>query len=376
MALLRWILQRLRPRPRPAARPVDPSIIGRVVPERLWGMHLIRVWMAAWPALDVGLYRLHGATPRWSQLHLGPGVWADDTELGTGLSRIDAALQFRDLNSPDTPALYVLGGGGDAPNGGWPVWVGPSTRYAAWAEHCRHVAERFGSRIDYWQIWNEADSAHWFTGSMAELVELTRIAAEQVRAVAPWTSIVAPSFTGGGYRTAAASLREFVNLGGHAHCDILTIHTANSSTPELDLPHLAEARAIARSVDRPLWVTEGHPYATADRSLDPAIAQRTYLSMLIAGVQSFGWYSWEFEDYDDIPGPWVTLATWTGQPNASGRALHQLQHMLAGQTVRDVTCSDGLWTLRTDAGTIAWTETGTRVWNGRTVTPRPAFVGA
>jgi hypothetical protein len=331
-----------------------------VVPAELFGMHLLSPWSpgTVWPIAPVGLYRMVAATPRWCHLHLEGNRWAENPEAGTGLSRIRAVLDFRDEFAPDVPAMYTLGGGGDGRVGGFPAWLATSgaDTLEAWRSFVREVGTRFRGRIRYWEVWNEPDSRTFYSGTVRQLVELTRIAAQELRAIDPANVIVGPAFTESGL----AMMEAFLAAGGARDLDVLAWHQDNGARPEQDTVRIQAVRRMmeAHGVGHlPLWTTEGH--ARMEPGGDPAaIVARTYLVLWLYGVSSFSWYAWDVVDYGpDHPGPWVTLVTLNAAiPSAAGVAYAEVARWLTGARVVDLRIEGPLWTVelaRPDGGP-AW----------------------
>jgi hypothetical protein len=335
-----------------------------VVPPQLFGMHLIRVWLPGveWPAAPVGLYRLVDATPRWHHLHTGPGRWYDDTRQGAGMSRIHAALLFRDRHAAGTPALYTLGGGGDDRvagrwGGGFPRWFDARTdTLAEWRRYVREVGTRFQGRIRLWEIWNEPDCVCFYTGSIPQLVQLTRVAAEELRRIDPANRIIGPAFTDEGL----AMMDAFYAAGGGRWVDIVAWHQTNRFPPEGDTVRVLAVRALMAKhglAGRPLWTTEGHAIGHRGTS-DAAILARTYLTLWLYGVSSFSWYAWDIAEYAPVPGhertQWVTLTDASYRLKPAGVAYRELQRWLVGSRVTAFDIEGDVWIVGTDRGWIAW----------------------
>jgi hypothetical protein len=356
-------------------QPVDKvsylSVPASEIPSTFFGMHLISVWVpgTVWPPVPIGLYRLVDATPRWHHLSLSPGELHDDKVGGGGVSRIYAALLFRDRFGPGTPALYTLGGGGDdlrdgVWGGGWPQWL-VTDSLDAWRSYVRTLGTRFKGDIRYWEVWNEPDCTCFYQGTPEMLAELTRIAAEELRAIDPSNVIIAPAFTE--ESVGLGMMDDFLKAGGGRYVDIMAWHQLNRAEPEQDTTRIKE---VLKIMERngvghlPLWTTEGHSL-TKPGADDAAILARTYLTLWLYGVQSFSWYAWDMYEYDPLPGeaagPWVYLVEHgrRDQPTAAGVAYGELYRWMVGATVRSAEIKTGRWVVELDRGWIVW-QTGTR----------------
>jgi hypothetical protein len=321
------------------------------IPLSFFGMHLVSAWSrgTTWPDAPIGVYRLHGATPRWDDLHTGPGRWADDAIAGSGLSRIDAVLLFRERHAPAAIPLYVIGGANNTP-GGFPAWVARGDTLAAWREHVRMLGHRYRGRIRHWEVWNEPDCTCFYGGSIPMLARLTEAAAEELRAIDPANVVVSPSFTDGGIRLMA----QFLGAGGGRHVDIFAWHQNNHSVPERDSTAIRRVRKImaANGVGHlPLWTTEGH--SNLNPGGDAAgILARTYLTLWAYGVTNFSWYAWDVYDYGPaFPGPWVTLVERGKRdtPTEAGRAYGEIARWMVGARMTEVeTSREGTWIVTLD----------------------------
>lgn len=344
----------------------------RVIPPEYFGLSLVSPWAerTVWPAVPVGLYRLINATPRWHELHTGRNRWADDPAKGTGLSRIDAVLHFRDIHSPETPAMFTLGGGDEQVRGGFPPWLEPGDTLEQWRRYVRLVGERYRGRIRYWEVWNEPDFPLFYSGTTEQLVELTRIAAEELRAIDRNNVIIAPSFTEHGLRP----MKAFLAAGGGKHVDVIAWHQDNAAVPETDTVKIQAVRRVMqdRGVSHlPLWTTEGH--ARLERGGDPAaIVARTYLVLWAYGVRSFSWYAWDIHDYGKLdPGPWVTLVERDRPdvPTAAGIAYGEVLRWMRGARMRSLDIEGDVWSI---ALTLADGHNAWVVW--RTGAARTRYV--
>jgi hypothetical protein len=340
--------------------PLPDDVRGVVIPATFFGMHLVSVWApgTVWPPVPVGVYRLLNATPRWHALHEARTRFADDQAAGSGLSRIYAALLFRDQNGSSAAPIYTLGGGDGAAPSGFPTWLrgARADTLAEWRRYVRTVGTRFRGQIRHWEIWNEPDCPCAYGGTTAQLVALTRAAAEELRAIDPANRILAPAFTQFGLDDMDA----FLAAGGGAHVDVITWHQDNAAVPERDTTLIERVRGMMtrHGVGHlPLWTTEGHPRLA--RGGDPvAVMARTHLVLWLFGVKSFHWYAWDIGEYTDIAGPWVTLTErgHADRPTAAGRAYGVVARWLTGARVDALDIDGSRWvvTLTMPDGRPGW----------------------
>ena len=327
----------------PGARAAIESQNPPAAPE-LFGVHYVAAWAspAAFPNA-AGIFRMHDATPRWDVLHTAPGRWyTEPPPVGKGLGRIDAVLLFRDRNAPDIPVIYVLGGAGTGGTG-YPSWTRRSTLLDAWREHVRHIARRYKGRIQYYEVWNEADAGNWYTGSTSLLVDLTRIAAEEIRTADPAARVIGPSFTQEGH----AMMDDFYGRDVAAHIDIVGWHHGIEN-PEADTAHIVDALRILRrhAVNKPLWATEINLRGGA------AELARTLLLHWLYGVEMVGYYSWEMPTYYGGDDGFAHTTDRAGNPTAAGVAFDVLRSWIEGRSATDVDIDRETWFVTLDNGDI------------------------
>jgi hypothetical protein len=323
---------------------------GRVVPPSFFGMHLIKLWIARWPEVPFGLYRMHDTTPRWHQLYSEEG-FVDGA--GVGMSRITSVFDYMRHNNASQPTIYVLGGGGEG-HGGFPDFLEGASldvQLHHWRVFIREVTARF-PQIRYWEVWNEPDGGGWYHGDATTLVALTRCAYATLKAAHPDNVVIGPSFTFG---DGGALCAEWRRLGGEDYCDVAAIHTASTRVPENDFKWLVRTRELFR---KPVWITEGHPAQVRGLS-DAAVIARHYLVQWLAGYPVFCWYAWDIGDYHDSYVDWITLANDQGAPNNNARAYDQVRQWLEGRNVEAWHVVGGAWVLRLGPGDqyLAWSVT-------------------
>ncbi|WP_043583986.1 GH39 family glycosyl hydrolase [Geminisphaera colitermitum] len=239
-------------------------------PYALTGAKWVRFW-------DFG-----GRAVHWSGIQPAPDRW--------DWGMLDAAVQ-RTEEAGLAPPLVVLGmtpeWAATEPERGTYRGKGaysPPKDIADWSEYCRRVAERYKGRVTHYEIWNEPNNnslkprGFFFHGPVESYFELVRAAYTAVKSVDPAAKILAPSGTGHFF----PFLERFLELGGGAYCDIISIHTYTTPFPpeigyhfnsEKSYLHRVETvrRIMKRfGVEKPIWNTE--------------IGYHSGLDLLIAGV--------------------------------------------------------------------------------------------
>ena len=295
---------RIEPGPAQDYRPVQEAPIGA----DLFGLHLMRLGMHAhWPSLNPGFVRLWDTRTTWKDLQPEPGAWDFSTP---GFRRLDLYVEHIRRHGGSTKILYVLGqtprwasSEPDSPNAYGPGHGAPPKDMEHWRQYVRTLARRYAGRITHWELWNEPDYRRFYRGSMDAMMEMTRIAHEELKAADPGNVIVSPGLTAGqGLRW----LDRFLQAGGGRYVDVIGFHWYYSMAPETMAPFIDNVRGVMRAhgVDhKPLWNTEGAlvfptrdaegtPVSLAE-DLQRGLTPRALLVMWSRGVSGFAYYFWE-----------------------------------------------------------------------------------
>ena len=225
-----------------------------------------------------------------------------------------------------------------------------------WRRYVRTVVERYKGRIAHYEVWNEINLKGFYSGSLETLLELARIAHQEIRRGDPAARIVSPSVTGLGRNP--QWLDRYLSLGGGQYADVIGYHFYSPKhSPEAMLPVIRDVQASMRRhsvADKPLWNTEAGWWiqgltpaprigaAEADwRQLDQATAQSYVARALLLGwafgVSRYCWYAWDNLDmglYDSVAR--------TQKPAA--RAYARTASWLTDHVVTACTAQDDVWT--------------------------------
>ena len=104
------------------------------------------------------------------------------------------------------------------------------------------VARRHGSRIGYYEVWNEPNDPNFGKGTIARLVELTRGTRQVLDSVDPAARVITPAAYSVGW------LDAFLAAGGGRWSDVVGYHIDNGR-PEDDVLPLANLLAREFLVD-------------------------------------------------------------------------------------------------------------------------------
>jgi hypothetical protein len=316
------------------------------IPIEYFGLHFHRADQGtAWPNVPFGSWRLWDAYVNWSQLEPRRGQWdfsrLDRYVAMAKLTKVDLLLPL--ANTPTWAASRPGEHSGYQPgNASEPLLIDD------WRNYVRTVGERYKGTIKLYEIWNEPNIKHHFSGTPEKLVELTCEAYKILKAIDPENRIVSPAATAGA-KGHVAALDKFLATGGKQCIDIVAHHFyVPNSGPEAMVPLIRQVRAVMQKngiADKPLWNTEtgwwianddgtpDHPMVTRGGWKKLASGQQAgdYLfhAFLLAraeGIGRFYWYSW-----DNRYGLGMINPT-TGKPKQMTESWHKAVDTLLGAT--------------------------------------------
>ena len=270
------------------ARPVSSTFFGMTVNKL--GTH------QSWPALGTRIVRLWDTHTRWMDIEPAKGRW--------DFTRPDMYVDYAQRHGAQV--LFTLGQ--------TPAWAAADAKvhcyYAAgcsppadladWRTYVGTLAARYGSRVRYWELWNEPNTPEFWRGSPEQLAEMARIAREEILRANPNAQFLGPGLGAVGF----GFLDRFLTAGGGDSLDAISFHAyANASVRQV-IASQSRVRAIADRHGKaglPLWNTEFGiscgPQAAhcEDRSgaATEAALQRVLASLFVMaaeGVQNVDFY--------------------------------------------------------------------------------------
>ena len=272
---------------------------------KLVGLHVNQLGVhRMWPAFGQGLLRLWDTGTTWSDLAPTRSQFLEFKS--DGWARLDDYVRYAQHGDPRTSILLVLG----QP----PLWAsdnvsaacsygrgtcGAPASIAIWREYVRTLATRYRGVIKHWELWNEADQPHFYSGSIS-MAELARTAKEELKAVDPENQLLSASYT----KYGLYALEKFLRDGGGEHVDGIAVHWYLGAVPERLVSSIFNVRELMTSYgagQKPLWNTEGSPLceerrdgrcvigALSDIEIEGIVA-RGILTMWLNGVHGFAYY--------------------------------------------------------------------------------------
>lgn len=349
----------------------------RVLTAEFFGIHFHRLQLlpgekyaqSTWPPLNFGMLRLWDSRTRWADLEPARGAW--------NFSRLD--YYVNEANAHGAKVLYTLGS-----TPGWasarpdePCSYGKGCAaeprsLESWREYVRVVSRRYRGKICCYELWNEPKfsdiprdrNAHFFfTGSVADMVEMARIAREVLKEEAPDAILLSPGFVNGTDR-----LDMFLAAGGRSYVQAIAYHFYAGDDESRMLRELADVRAVMRKndvADMALWNTEtGVEVHEVHKPLPPGVKRRLdreeAAAMMVrqlilsafAGIDRHFYYAWDNGR--------------SGMVDHSGQAYPARDAMLLAQRWL-LRARPGRCTIKAGNPTICWGEKDAKpfaiVWN-------------
>jgi hypothetical protein len=341
-----------RPAPSSERRSSAPTQVVRV-PSAFFGIH--DGSLQSYGRASFGSVRLWDTQVTWRDIETSPGVY-DWTRLDREVAAAQAYGVQVTLVLAMTPSFYA-----SSP-------TQPPTDLSHYADFVRAVMTRYrdvdGQRgIAAYQVWNEGNLSTFWTGTPAQLAELTRVVHDVGAQVDPDATIVAPSFAmrmkyqANGFAAYQSQLVDSVPVWHYVDANALSLYPMETygdrpGGPEDALALLANARTLlAQSgvpADLPVWATEinyGLPSGGAPGQLvaspvsdrrQVANVLRTYLLGAARGLSRLFWYRY---DWGSLPGGGTLGNTLLATPGAydqitpAGQALGTARTWLQGRLV-------------------------------------------
>jgi Putative Ig domain/Cellulase (glycosyl hydrolase family 5) len=219
-----------------------------------------------------------------------------------------------------------------------PVCTSTVANIADWDEFCTALVKRYKGRILMYELWNEPNTPR-FTGTTADMVELTQHLYNAVRANDPGALIASPSATN------APWLSSYFAAGGPTGVDVVAVHgylpPVSDDQPETLATYKVNpwhpVMLQYGLENKPIWDTEGSwgkdTTAGLDADAQAAFLVRYYLLHWSAGVTSFSWYAWDSST-------WGTLWNF-GVVNKAGLAYTEVYQWMTGATMPQPCTNEG-----------------------------------
>ena len=329
--------------------PASPAAAKTVtIDDRMFGVHDTDPVAGSWPTAKIGSMRLWDAQLAWPDIETSPGVY-DFRRLDQVVVEANAHGTELTLVLGLTPTFYQPAGGSVA---------SVPTDLNAFGNYVRAIVNRYSAAnwgyrgIAAYQVWNEANVKNYWTGSPAQMAQLTRVTYAAVKGVDRGALVIGPAFAdriaeqtrGIGFfyyyrfpdnRTPVWRYMDAISLNLYPKA----FYGSKAGTPEKSMQLLAAARTQMRlrgvPDSKPIWNTEinyglesgGTGASNAiSYELQAAYVLRTYLLNAAAGIKRVHWYAW---DKPSLGNTKMSFAS-TGGPTLAGKAFGLAQSWLSG----------------------------------------------
>jgi hypothetical protein len=259
-------------------------------------------------------------------------------------------------------------------NNGVEICTSPPDNIQDWTDFITALAAHYNGRtaplVKYYEIWNEANTPSFWTGSVAQLIAMAKIAYPILKNNF-YTKVFTPSVAWSPSGT--SWMGNYLTGGGSAYADGVSFHGYPSKTGKgiklpIALPEspvstnmaiqtmVGDYRAIADASGmkgKPLITTEGGWGVNGVSDADMQAAWITQFEILEAGLAAQdmllfqSWYAWG-------QAPSGKIETTQGQPTAAGLAYDEVMTWLVGTTPSPCTSKLNLWSCAVQTNLIVW----------------------
>lgn len=293
------------------------------VPADFFGIHIHRYATGArttpTPTVVADIWRTHDASVFWPDIETSAGVydWTDLDNLVASAEALGMEVCYTIAWTPTFHASDLTKYSQYGDSSGHPTMP---TDIADFEAFVTALATRYAGRIKYYEVWNEPNYRQsttvgtWF-GTTGQLVSLAQSAYTIIKAIDAAALVLSPPYfaeTDGTYYTNGVdSLNAYLVAGGGAYCDIVGYHfyLAYNRSPSYLSTYIASVQSVmtANGIgSKPLWNSEfGNQEVYTFNGQEPMdwayrtqFMQRCAMYSLLAGCESFVWYSYDARTYD------------------------------------------------------------------------------
>lgn len=369
---------------KPELKEINPDVVGaddswHPVSEHFFGIHLNKLGRHnGWPTFEPDVLRMWATGTSWAEMQPkeGPIDWRRNPHA----QRLDYFVRHAAIHGRNTSVMMTLamtppwaaapgdnGACATSPFGSHSCM--PLANLESWRKFVRELAERYdGGRINIWEVWNESDvPPHWL-GPMPMLVDMTRIASEEVKKADRQNLIIGPNIGTNGLKF----LNEFLLAGGAKHVDGISVHAYLAFGSAWTASRLRNVREMLRAhgVNLPIWNTESNtacgeqtPPGGAigcDPNREEVILQSAIVQAAM-GIENFTFYTWEGSEVE-VGGQGLVKADYRTNTRL-GDAYEQLARLLRGASLKTLPSGPGSltrvqWMKKSKRCVIAWSAKG------------------
>ena len=333
------------------------------VPMEFFGLHIHHLFKSVeWPEIPFGTWRLWDAHVTWALLEPRRDTY-DFALLDHYVEVADSHHVQLVLTLAGTPT-WASARPGEFPihEGGVKGLAGAAAEPASdqfWLDFVRTVGQRYKGKIEYYEIWNEPMAKPFYSGTIPQLIKMTRSARGILKQIDPSIQILSPPVDGS--PAGIQWIKNYLDQGGGDAVDIYGFHLYVPGAPELMLKPINQFRSILadhHQADKPFWNTEaGWQMNKRDPQMAADYVARAFLVAWSAGVQRYLFYAWDNDTMGIMP---------KGGNNGMATAYRTVSRWMVGSKfgncailpdgtwIEHLTLSDG------QVAKIAWNTSGTR----------------
>jgi len=164
------------------------------------------------------------------------------------------------------------------PRGLYLPWNDP---HNYWGCFVYAIVSRYGERVKYWEMWNEAEWDYFWTGSDADYAQLLKVGYQATKAACPDCTVL---FAGLHYWDDPAFFERVLDIlnddpaapGNNYFFDVMSVHLYSRSSNAYDVMSHIRSRMRAYVPDHPLWLTETGVPVWDDSRVDPNPTEYDY----------------------------------------------------------------------------------------------------
>lgn len=292
----------------------------KILSDKFFGLHVHRLKTKetqsdsqySLPDLKIGVLRTWDAYLRWADLEPRKGEWK--------LEKLDGYIDFAKSKGADV--IITLGS--------TPKWASerpaeacayhpegcaaPPQSMIDWENYIYIIATRYKGVVCCYEVWNEPDfsgppadsrkRAGFYTGSVEQLVEMTRIAAKVLAKVDPNAIVLSPGFVNG----VSNRLVPYLEAGGHKYINGIAYHFYAWYDDRRMIREIQAVKKVQKSYGlemMPIWSTEaGVEVISEDEVLPPGYIRinrkeaaahvvRQVTIAAFSGLDKYIYYSWD-----------------------------------------------------------------------------------
>jgi len=272
---------------------VSPAFFGLHVPEP----------QSAQPPVEYTWLRLWDSKTGWEPLEQNRGTYYWKT--------LDDAVAYAEAKGKQV--LYVFG---DTPGWAGPSPSAPPTDIEEFKRFASAVMNRYGNRIDAYEVWNEPNLYNPVSNKVADLLQMTKFVYDTVKRVSPSSLVLTPSTTMRTDTVTSSFYSQYLSQLGKLGWPIdgYAFHTypraAGGPAERANaIAQFKQMLVLAQAPRKPIWDSEINyglgGLQEPKRNIDGIDAQgylsQTFIDSVRLGVEFVDWYLW-FPRYYDLLG--------------------------------------------------------------------------